>query len=93
MGELVDPPLSTRLELIVSSPKWDKCIKGAMGEFSNFYNYSRRLFIFGTYIPPIITIYVSLISLIYFLNNDFLFLGIRTYIQNLSPRTNFKYMT
>ena len=35
---------------------------------------------------------VSLISLTYFLSYEFLFLEIRTYIQNLSPRTNFKYM-
>ena len=31
-------------------------------------------------------------SLTYFLSYDFLFLEIRTYIQNLSPHTNCKYM-
>ena len=35
---------------------------------------------------------VSLMSLTYFLSYDFLFLEIRTYIENLSPHTNFKYM-
>ena len=32
---------------------------GAMGEISNFYNFSPRLFIFVTHIPPIITIHAA----------------------------------
>ena len=35
---------------------------------------------------------VSLISLTYFLSYDLLFLEIRTYVQNLSLHTNFKYI-
>ena len=31
-------------------------LRGAMGEISNFYNFTPRMFIFGTNIPPIITI-------------------------------------
>ena len=34
-------------------------VKRAMGEISNFYNVSPRLFIFGTHIPPIITIHAA----------------------------------
>ena len=34
-------------------------LSGAMGEISNFYNFSPRLFIFGTHIPPILTIHVA----------------------------------
>ena len=62
-----------------------------MGEISNFYNFSPRLFIFVTHISPIITIHAAKFTYI-LLSYDFLFLEIRTYIQNLSPRTNFKYM-
>ena len=36
-----------------------KTLKGAMGEISNFYNFSPRLFIFGTHIPPIISIHAA----------------------------------
>ena len=31
--------------------------KGAMGEISNFYNFSPRMLVFGTHITPIITIH------------------------------------
>ena len=72
----------------------EQILRGAMGEISDFYNFSPTLFIFGTHIPPVITTCykASLMSLTFFLSYDFLFLETRTYIQNLSPRTNFKYM-
>ena len=34
-------------------------LRGAMAEISNFYNFLPRLFIFGTHIPPIITIHAA----------------------------------
>ena len=34
-------------------------LRGAMGEISNFYNFSRRLFIFATHISPIISIHAT----------------------------------
>ena len=70
-------------------------LRGPMGEISNIYNFSPRFFICGTHIPPIITIHAAKFHsclLTYFLSFDFLFLEIRTYIQNLSPRTYFKNM-
>ena len=65
--------------------------KGAMGEISNFYNFSPRLFIswrthssYNNYT----CCKVSLVPLTYFLSYDFIFLEIRTCIQNLSPCDN-----
>ena len=34
-------------------------LRGEMGEISKFYNFSSRLFIFGTHIPPIIAIHAA----------------------------------
>ena len=34
-------------------------LRMAMGEISNFYNFSHRLLIFGTHIPPITTIHAA----------------------------------
>ena len=36
-----------------------KILRGATGEFSNFYNLSARLIIFNTLMPPIITTHTS----------------------------------
>ena len=37
----------------------DSILRGTMGEITNFYNFSLRLFILGTHIPPIITIHAA----------------------------------
>ena len=34
-------------------------LKGAIGEISNYYTFSPRLFIYGTHIPPVITIHAA----------------------------------
>ena len=34
-------------------------LRGAMGEISNFYNFSPRLLIFDTHIPPITAIHAA----------------------------------
>ena len=36
-----------------------KQLRGAVGEIWNFYNFSARMLIFGTHIPPIITIHAA----------------------------------
>ena len=81
--------------------KWTVPIKkrnnlsGATGEISIFYNLSPRLLIFDTHVPPIITTHNSkcrsCLSDIFLIMIFFLF-GKRAYFQNLSPRTNLKYM-
>ena len=64
-----------------------------MGEISNCYNLSPRFFIFGTHIPPIIDTHTSKLHSCQsdtFWVNDYLFLEIGAYFQNLSPLTNLK---
>ena len=55
--------------------------KRAMVEISNYYNCWHTHSSYNNYT----CCKVSLMSLTYFLSNDFLFLKIRTYIKNLSP--------
>ena len=76
-------------------PYNDLTLRGAMGEISNFYNLSRRFFIFGTHIPAILTTHTSKFHSCQsdtFWRYDYLFLEIGAYFQNLSPRTNLKCM-
>ena len=34
-------------------------LRGAMGEISNFYNFPPRMFMFGTHIPPAVTMHAA----------------------------------
>ena len=70
-------------------------LRGAMGEISNFYNFSRRLLIFGTHIPSIMSTHTSKFQSCVsdtFWIMIFFFLEIGAYFQNLSPCTNLKCM-
>ena len=80
------PPLTPPPPQVIVIPLM--ILRGAVGEVFNFYSIPPRILIFGTHMPPAVTMHVSLILCEVWL----LFLEIRTYIQNLSPRTNFKYM-
>ena len=61
----VDLMPQPKLQLVLRGPNlpgvsyFIALLRGAMGEISNLYNFLPRLFIFGTRIPPIITIHAA----------------------------------